>query len=84
LIKWIIKTPRLFSFVIAEIFILNVQTIHMQFHKIGEIKILNKMVRTLEKNIYSAKNNPKCRNNLNKVDNKKLRLLSFIIVKMFV
>jgi hypothetical protein len=58
----------------------------MQFHKINEINILNKMVRTFQKSYASVlpNINPEYKNNLNKMDNKKPRLLNVILVKIFV
>jgi len=42
------------------------------------------MVRTLKNIIYIVpKNNPKCKNSLNKLDKKKPRLLNFVTVNMF-
>lgn len=56
----------------------------MQFHRIDEINILNKMIFTLLTTCIICNNYPKCTNNLNKVDDKKPRLLNFIAVKILV
>ena len=56
----------------------------MQFLKIDEIHVPNKILHTLQKSCTVTNNNPICTNNFSKVDNKKPRhknLIIFNIVK---